>query len=128
MPAGTMRLAALLTLLNEPDAAGLLGSEEPENELQQRLLHQLAEELIKATEMRQLLVATHSPSRLNAFEPEQVWIMHREANGYARATHTADIPNVKELVEDGSPLGYLWTSNSFTVGDPLAPRTVADTR
>lgn len=128
MSDGTMRLAALLTLLYEPDAAGLLGIEEPENELHPRLLHQLAEELIKATEQRQLLVATHSPALLNAFEPEQVWIMHRGADGYAQATRTADIPNVKELVEDGSPPGYLWTSNSFTVGDPLAPRPAADAR
>lgn len=128
MSDGTMRLAALLTLLYEPGATGLLGLEEPENELHPRLLHQLAEELVKATETRQLLVATHSPALLNALEPEQVWIMHRGADGYARATRTADIPNVKELVEDGSPLGYLWTSNSFTVGDPLAPRPAADAR
>ena len=125
MSDGTMRLAALLTLLYEPDATGLLGIEEPENELHPRLLHQLAEELVKATEQRQLLIATHSPALLNAFEPEQVWIMHRGADGYAQATRTADIPNIKELVEDGSPLGYLWTSNSFTVGDPLAPRSAA---
>ena len=130
MSDGTMRLAALLTLLYEPDAAGLLGLEEPENELHPRLLYRLAEELIKASETRQLLIATHSPYLLDAFEPEQVWILHRGPDGYTQATRTADIPNVKELVEDGSPLGYLWTSNSFNVGDPLAPRptSVPDAR
>ena len=125
MSDGTMRLAALLTLLYEPGATGLLGIEEPENELHPRLLPQLAEELGKATERRQLLIATHSPFLLDALEPEQVWILHRGADGYTQATRTADIPNVKQLVEDGSPLGYLWTSNFFTVGDPLAPRNAA---
>ena len=125
MSDGTMRLAALLTLLYEPDATGLLGIEEPENELHPRLLPRLAEELGKASENRQLLVATHSPFLLDALAPEQVWILHRGPDGYTQATRTADIPNVKELVEDGSPLGYLWTSNFFTVGDPLAPRTAA---
>lgn len=125
MSDGTMRLAALLTLLYEPNAIGLLGLEEPENELHPRLLPRLAEELIKATETRQLLVATHSPALLDALEPEQVWILHRGEDGYTQATRTADIPNVKELVEDGSPLGYLWTSNYFSIGDPLAPRTPA---
>lgn len=125
MSDGTMRLTALLTLLYEPNATGLLGLEEPENELHPRLLPRLAEELIKATETRQLLVATHSPALLDALEPEQVWILHRGEDGYAQATRTADIPNVKGLVEDGSPLGYLWTSDFFTIGDPLAPRTPA---
>jgi predicted ATPase len=125
MSDGTMRLAALLTLLYEPNATGLLGLEEPENELHPRLLPRLAEELIKASETRQLLVATHSPFLLDALEPEQVWILHRGEDGYTQATRTADIPQVKELVEDGSPLGYLWTSNFFRFGDPLAPRTPA---
>lgn len=125
MSEGTMRLAALLTLLYEPNAIGLLGLEEPENELHPRLLPRLAEELIKATETRQLLVASHSPFLLDALEPEQVWILDRGADGYTQATRTADIPQVKELVEDGSPLGYLWTSNFFRLGDPLAPRTSA---
>jgi predicted ATPase len=129
MSGGTMRLAALLTLLYEPDATGLLGMEEPENELHPQLLGRLAEELIKTTETRQLLVATHSPFLLDALAPEQVWILDRGADGYTHATRAADIPNVKELVEDGSPLGYLWSSNFFTVGNPLGPRsTPADAR
>ncbi|WP_046244903.1 AAA family ATPase [Hymenobacter terrenus] len=125
MSDGTMRLAALLTLLYEPNAAGLLGLEEPENELHPRLLTRLAEELMKATETRQLLMATHSPFLLDSFEPEQVWILHRGPDGYTQATRTADIPHVKQMVEDGSPLGYLWTSNFFTVGDPLTSRNAA---
>ncbi|GAA3918363.1 AAA family ATPase [Hymenobacter algoricola] len=125
MSEGTMRLAALLTLLYEPNATGLLGLEEPENELHPHLLPRLAEELVKATETRQLLVATHSPFLLDALEPAQVWILHRGTDGYTQATRTADIPQVKELVEDGSPLGYLWTSNFFRLGDPLAPRPSA---
>jgi predicted ATPase len=120
MSGGTMRLAALLTLLYEPNATGLLGIEEPDNELHPLLLYRLAEELGKATETRQLIVTTHSPMLLDALAPEQVWILHRGADGYTQATRAADIPNVPELVEDGSPLGYLWTSNAFNVGNPLA--------
>jgi len=106
-----------------------IGIEEPENELPPQLLYLLAEELIKTTETRQLLVATHSPFLVDALQPEQVWILHRGADGYTHATRAADIPNVKELVEDGSPLGYLWSSNFFSVGNPLGPRsTSADAR
>lgn len=125
MSGGTMRLAALLALLYEPGASGLLGIEEPENELHPQLLPRLAEELVQATESRQLLVATHSPFLLDALEPEQVWILHRGADGYTQATRAADIPHVKELVEDGSPLGYLWSSNSLALANPLNPRPAA---
>ncbi len=121
MSGGTMRLAALFTLLYEHNATGLLGIEEPDNELHPLLLYRLAEELGIASETRQLLVTTHSPMLLDALDPAQVWILHRGADGYTQATRTADIPNVPELVEDGSPLGYLWTSNAFSVGNPLAP-------
>ncbi|WP_165903732.1 AAA family ATPase [Hymenobacter gummosus] len=121
MSDGTLRLTALLTLLREPEAAGLLGLEEPENELHPRLLPRLAEELRRATETRQLLVATHSPALLDALEPAQVWILHRGPDGYTQATRVADLPDVVAMVEEGSPLGYLWERNFFDVGDPLAP-------
>ncbi len=128
MSGGTMRLAALLTLLYEPNATGLLGIEEPENELHPQLLGRLAEELIKATETRQLLVATHSPAILNALEPAQVWILHRGADGYTQATRVADLPGIPEMVEEGSPLGYLWTRNFFEVGNPLAAPNATEGR
>ena len=120
MSGGTMRLAALLTLLYEPGAAGLLGIEEPENELHPQLLPQLAEELIAASEDRQLLIATHSPALLNGLEPEQVWILHRGADGYTQATRAADLPGIPAMVAEGSPLGYLWSRNFFDVGSPLS--------
>jgi predicted ATPase len=123
MSDGTMRLAALLTLLYEPNAAGLLGIEEPENELHPRLLPRLNEELIKATETRQLLVATHSPFLLDALEPEQVWVLHRGPDGYTQASRVADMPDIVAMVEEGAKLGYLWSSNFFEVGDPLAPHS-----
>ena len=119
MSDGTMRLAALLTLLYEPGATGLLGLEEPENELHPQLLAYLAEELIAAADTRQLLVATHSPALLNALAPEQVWILHRGADGYSQATRTADLPGISAMVEEGTPLGYLWSRNFFDVGNPL---------
>ena len=119
MSDGTMRLAALLTLLYEPDATGLLGIEEPENELHPQLLAYLAEDLIAASETRQLLIATHSPALLNALEPEQVWILYRGPDGYTRAMRTADLPGIPAMVEEGLPLGYLWARNFFDVGNPL---------
>jgi predicted ATPase len=121
MSGGTVKLTALFVLLYEPDAEGLIAIEEPENELHPQLLYRLTEEFNKAAEKRQLFVTTHSPLLLDALDPKQVWVMYRGEDGYAHATCTADMPNVPELVEYGSMLGYLWTSNTFTAGDPQAP-------
>ena len=121
MSGGTVKLTALFALLYEPDAEGLLAIEEPENELHPQLLYRLTEEFEKAAEKRQLFITTHSPLLLDALDPQQVWVMYRGKDGYSHAVRTSDMPNVPELVEDGSMLGYLWTSNTFTVGDPQAP-------
>ena len=118
---GTVALAALFALLYEPDAEGLLAIEEPENGLHPQLLYRLTEEFEKAAERRQLFVTTHSPLLLDALDPAQVWVMYRGEDGFAHAARTADMPNVPELAQDGSMLGYLWTSNTFPVGDPQTP-------
>ena len=116
-------LVALLTVLYEPNASGLLGIEEPDNELHPRLLRRLSEELVKATQDRQLLVVTHSPPMLDALEPEQVWIVYRAADGYTQVKRADMVRGIRTMVEEGSPLGSLWQSNFFDVDDPLAPLT-----
>ncbi|RZK24114.1 MAG: hypothetical protein EOO56_02665 [Hymenobacter sp.] len=121
MSGGTLKFTALFALLYEPSAEGILAIEEPENELHPQLIQQLTEEFIKATEKRQLFVATHSPALLNALEPAQIWIMHRASDGYTHATCLADLSSISELVEEGSPPGYLWTRNFFDVGNPSSP-------
>jgi predicted ATPase len=128
MSEGTLRLTALLTLLREPRATELLGLEEPEQELYPRLLPRLAEELSRAAETRQLLVTTHAPALLTPLEPAQVWILHRGTDGYTQATCVADLPEVVAMVEEGSPLGYLWARNFFDVGDPLSGFPAATVR
>lgn len=119
---GTLRLLAYLTLLREPKTAGMLGIEEPEGELHPKLLYELAEAFEQASFRTQLFVATHSPEFLNALSPEQVWVLERASDGYTRATRTADIPGIKEQLEEGAMLGYLWSRNEFGIGDPLSPR------
>jgi predicted ATPase len=128
MSDGTLRLTALLTLLREPEAAGLLGLEEPESELYPRLLPRLAEELNQAAETRQLLVTTHATALLTPLEPKQVWILNRGADGYTQAICVSDLPEVVAMVEEGLPLGYLWARNFFDVGDPLSGLPTASVR
>jgi predicted ATPase len=116
---GTLKLLAYLTVLRAPEPAQFVGIEEPENYLHPRLLPELAEECQAATAHTQLLVTTHSPFFVNALKAEQVRILYRDDRGHCRAVRSADIKGIREFMEAGASLGYLWMEGRLGVGDPL---------
>lgn len=115
MSDGTLKLFAYLLLLEDPEPRPFIGIEEPENGLYHRLLPRLAEELKKHAAQRDtnVLVTTHSPYFVDALTPEQVWRVRRNEKGHSELTRASDVPNVKQLVEEGLTLGGLWYSNHF---------------
>lgn len=48
--------------------------------------------------------------------------MYRDEKGYTKAEQASGIRGVKEFIEEGAELGYLWMQGHFGVGDPLAPK------
>ncbi|MCK9441563.1 MAG: AAA family ATPase [Methanothrix sp.] len=116
---GTLKMLAYLTLLYDPQPAQLIGIEEPENQLHPRLLPELAEECRQATARTQLMVTTHSPFFVNGLRPEELWVLYRDEQGYTQARRAADMQGIKEFMDEGSQLGYLWMEGYFEVGDPL---------
>ncbi len=116
---GTLKMLSYLVVLNDPAPPPLIGIEEPENHLHPRLLPELAEECRSATTHSQLLVTTHSPYFLSRLRPQEVWVLFRDTDGYARARRVADMPGVREQVDAGASLGDLWVEGFFDVGDPL---------
>jgi len=117
---GTLKMLAYLTLLYDPNPPQLIGIEEPENYLHPRLLPELAEECDLASERTQLIVTTHSPFFINRLRPEQVRVLYRAADGYTRVQRVADMPGIKEFLDEGASLGELWMEGHFEAGDPLA--------
>lgn len=124
---GTLKMLAYLTLLHDPESPRFIGIEEPENFLHPRLLPELAEECRAASEHAQLLITSHSPFLLNAMRANEVRILYRDEQGFARVVRASDIQGVPELLRAGASLGYLWMEGHFGLGDPLvnqgAPRT-----
>jgi Predicted ATPase len=116
---GTLKMLAYLTVLYDPEPPQFIGIEEPENFLHPRLLPELAEECRAATERSQLLVTTHSPFFLNAMRPGEVRILYRDENGYTQVKRASDIQGVRDFVDTGASLGYLWMEGRFGLGDPL---------
>jgi len=116
---GTLKMLAYLTLLYDPDPPQLIGIEEPENQLHPRLLPELAEECRKAAERTQLMVTTHSPYFVNGLRAKELWVLYRDEMGYTQARRAADMPGIREFMDEGAQIGHLWMEGHFAVGDPL---------
>lgn len=116
---GTLKMLCYLTVLYDPDPPQLVGIEEPENHLHPRLLPELAEECRRSSERTQLMVTTHSPYFVNGLRPEELWVLYRDEKGFTRAKRADRMRGVKEFMEHGAQLGYLWMEGHFEVGDPL---------
>jgi len=116
---GTLKMLAYLVVLYDPMPPPLVGIEEPENHLHPRLLPELAEECRTASARSQVLVTTHSPFFLDGLRPEEVWVLHRDKEGFARVQQVAKVRGVNEFVDNGATLGHLWMEGHFRVGDPL---------
>jgi len=116
---GTLKMLSYLTVLYDPDPPQLVGIEEPENHLHPRILPELAEECRNASSRTQLMVTTHSPFFVNGLRPEEVWVLYRDEKGYTQARRAADMRGIKEFMEEGAQLGYLWVEGFFEIGDPL---------
>ena len=121
MSDGTLKMLAYMLLMEDPNPAPLIGIEEPENGLHHQLLIHLANELKEfAAEEKgpQVLVTTHSPHFVDALTPSEVWILDKGSDGYSTLTRAADIPDIVNFYNEGIPMGNLWYSNHFGIGNP----------
>lgn len=123
MSDGTLKMVAYSVLLEDPEPRPFIGIEEPENGLYVQLIEQLARQLGEHVSRKkaktQVLVTTHSPYFVDALQPDQVWFVQKDADGYTKVKRTADMPHIRELMDEGIPLGSLWYSQHLDGGiDP----------
>jgi predicted ATPase len=116
---GTLKMLAYLTMLYDPDPPQLIGIEEPENQIHPRLLIELVEECRNASSKSQLMITTHSPFFVNGLKPQELWVLHRDSDGYTKAKRASDMPGIPQFVNEGAKLGDLWMEGNFEFGDPL---------
>ena len=115
---GTLKMLAYLIFLSDPVPPGFAAIESPEHFLRPQLLERLAETCRAYAESGQILVTTHSPYFVNALHAEELRVVWRDRDGFAKAMSTNDIFPVPELVEHGNQLGDLWMHGHFGVGNP----------
>ncbi len=115
MSDGTLKTFAYLLLLEDPNPPPFLCIEEPENGLYHKLLEALAAEFREhATGLKggsQIFVTTHQPYFVNALAPDEVWILEKGADGFSVIRRVSQIDVVRNMVEEGLPLGGLWYSD-----------------
>ena len=110
---GSLKVFAYLLLLDDPTPPPFLCIEEPENGLYHKLLEALANEFREHASRRkgsQVFVTTHQPYFVDSLNPEEVWILEKEADGFSTIRRASDDPIVNSMVEEGLPLGGLWYS------------------
>lgn len=115
MSDGTLKVFAYLLLLEDPEPPPFICIEEPENGLYHKLLETLAHEFRSHANGRknapQIFVTTHQPYFVDALSPEEVWVLEKGADGYSIIRRVSDLEVVRNLVEEGLPLGGLWYSD-----------------
>ena len=115
MSDGTLKIFAYLLLLEDPEPAPFICVEEPENGLYHKLLEALAQEFrAHATGKKnasQIFVTTHQPYFVDALSPEEVWVLEKGSDGFSTIRRAADDPIVRNMVDQGLPLGGLWYSD-----------------
>lgn len=75
---GTLRYLILLTVLFNPERGKLLCFDEPEISLHPDMINTVAEAIKEASKKSQLIIATHSPLLLNAFDIEDILIFEKD--------------------------------------------------
>lgn len=121
MSDGTLKMLAYAVLLADPDPRPFIGIEEPENGLYVRLVERLAAQLNErsrnAKAPTQFLITTHSPYFVDALGADQVFLIKKE-EGRSIPTRASDVPEIRNMIDEGIPLGALWYSNHFDDGSP----------
>ena len=121
MSDGTLKVFAYLLMLEDPQPPPFICIEEPENGLYHKLLEILANEFRShaATRRRnapQVFVTTHQPYFVNALEPDETWVLEKEADGFSTIRRASDNETVKAMWGEGLPLGGLWYSDYLDRG------------
>lgn len=115
MSDGTLKLFTYMLLLEDPQGPPFICIEEPENGLYHKLLEILVDEFrTHATGKKggaQLFITTHQPYFVDALSPDEVWLLEKDVDGFSSIKRTRNITVVKNMVEEGLPLGALWFSD-----------------
>lgn len=115
MSDGTLKVFAYMLLMSSPNIAPFICIEEPENGIYHKLLDVLVRNLRNyagnSKGNSQIFITTHQPYLVDMLDPEEVWILKKGEDGFSTVERASEIRFIKNMVEEGQPLGALWYSD-----------------
>lgn len=112
---GTLRILAMLTILNSETPPPVIFIEEIENGLDPRTLNMLTDEIGRLIPEHQFIATTHSPYFLDLLELDHIITTERN-DGQTKYYHPADNENLLKWKEKFS-IGKLYTMNKLIEND-----------
>lgn len=109
---GTLIALALLTAVYDRDLAPLVLLDDLDHGLHltaQFEVISLLRRLLAARDDLQIVATTHSPYLLDAFTPDEVYVMALDADGFGHARRLDEMPDF-ELAKRGLQTGEIWAS------------------
>lgn len=115
MSDGTLKIFTYMLLMEDPEPHSFICIEEPENGLYHKLLEILAAEFREHADGKkgsaQIFITTHQPYFVNALEPNEVWVLEKQEDGFSTIKRTSSDIIVQNMVKEGLQLGNLWYSD-----------------
>ena len=109
---GMLLVLAYLTVLYLPQPPRVLLVEEPENGIHPKRLQDvlsILRELVGEQSQCQVILTTHSPYVVDRFQPEEVSLCQKTADGSISVRRLSESPAVREQL-DVFTLGEIWTA------------------
>src|SRR5206468_2618125 len=109
---GLLLVLAYLAILYSPEPPRLLLIEEPENGIHPRRLAdvlKVLKELVHDQSRTQVLLTTHSPYVVDLFQPQEVTLCLKGADGAVTTHRLSESKTVREQL-DIFQLGEIWTA------------------
>ncbi len=113
---GTLRLINLFLLTFNLPESSVVGIEEPENGIYLENLARFSEELtakVEDTKDCLMLISTHNPEFIIGAEPESVWHLGIDAEGYGKAFRISENKKFVSLIRNGYRLEEIWKDGYF---------------
>lgn len=112
MSEGILLVLAYLIVLYLADRPRVLLIEEPENGIHPKRLQEvlaILRQLVSEQQHTQIILTTHSPYVLDSFQPEEVTLCRKNADGAISVRRLSESKTVREQIDIFS-LGEIWTA------------------
>lgn len=85
--------------------------EEPEKGLHPHLMKKMIEMVKDASKFKQIIITTHNPQILDFIDVNNLFLIHRDDNGFSHVTKPTDMDLVKEFLKTDSPISELFKND-----------------